>query len=646
VSGLEPGSTLGGYKILARLRAGAMGVLYLARRLGPAGFARPVAIKVIHEHLAQNKRFCRMFIAEAKLSAQIDDPHVVRVEEFGEADGRYFLVMEYVYGVSLAQALGVLRKRGGLPIDVCVAIAMDVASGLHAAHEAVDENGQPLGIVHRDVSPHNVLVSYKGHVKVIDFGIAKAKEGAGQTLTGSIRGKLAYMPPEQARSAKHVDRRADLYALGLILWEMLVGRRMFQGKSDIALLNMIRNPTIVPPSVANNRVPKVLDSVVMNLLEQDPELRPVSGVEVARMLAMAWPTATKVLAADIAAVMNVVREVATNAPAATVLPNEPDPDPTASGGGDEEDDAQLYGDEIKKGITLFDEGMSEAGEGAADVAATRGSNRDVNARAKAIDDDDPEPPGNKTAVMKKPVHPGLSVSARGPMNRPMGAPHAPPEIRQTMRLDSPSQPPAPPSSQPSPISQTAPSSQPSQPSHGPVSHPGSNGRPLDFDEITKNHQVQKRPDGSGALPIMPPESQPLLDIPPEAMQPPPKPAQPAIGKLLSAPVLTLLTVVFVALAVLMVMQCSKPNQNSSKQLTTSGNPNAPKTPIENAREAAAEGNSQAVRGYLEKGVRGGKASTEEVQLVMSACIQMGDTRCVDDVSKKYPSVPRPSSLGL
>src|SRR5687767_9052553 len=205
-----------------------MGVLYLARRVGPAGFARPVAIKVIHDHLAQNKRFCRMFIEEAKLSARIDDPHVVRVEEFGEAGGRYFLVMEYVHGVSLAQVLGVMRKRGGIPIPVGVAIAMQMTAGLHGAHEATDEEGAPLGIVHRDVSPHNVLVSYKGHVRIIDFGIAKARQqSGGNTLTGSLRGKLAYMPPEQARSAKHVDRRADLYAVGLVLWEMLVGKRMF-----------------------------------------------------------------------------------------------------------------------------------------------------------------------------------------------------------------------------------------------------------------------------------------------------------------------------------------------------------------------------------------------------------------------------------
>lgn len=291
-----------------------MGVLYVARREGRAGFARPVAIKVIHDHLAQNKRFGRMFIAEAQLSARIDDANVVRVEEFGEADGRYYLVMELVHGVSLAQALGVLKKRGGLPVDIAVAIAMGIASGLHAAHEATDEQGVPLGIVHRDVSPHNVLVSYRGYVKVIDFGVAKARETAGQTLTGALRGKLAYMPPEQARSAKHVDRRADIYALGLVLWEMLAGRRLFDGKSDLALLNQIRNPQIVAPSTVNARVPPELDAVVLRLLAPAPDDRPATAAQVARMLADAWPAVTKVLATDIAAVMNDVRTVATTTP--------------------------------------------------------------------------------------------------------------------------------------------------------------------------------------------------------------------------------------------------------------------------------------------------------------------------------------------
>jgi serine/threonine-protein kinase len=358
VNALEPGSTLGGYRILARLRAGAMGVLYLARRMGHAGFSRPVAIKVIHDHLAANKRFCRMFIDEAKLSARIDDPNVVRVEEFGQADGRYYLVMEYVHGASLAQTIAVLRKRGGIPIDQAVAIAMQIAGGLHGAHEATDEEGSPLGIVHRDVSPHNVIVSYKGYVRVIDFGIAKAKQVGGQTKTGSLRGKLAYMPPEQARSARTVDRRADLYGVGLVLWEMLTFRRVFDADTDIAILNQIRNPEIVPPSTFAKAVPKALDDIVMRTLANEPDQRPATGVALQRALADAFPAALRVLAGDLAGLMKNVRAAAD----------------AAAGKGD--DAASVYGEEVRGTLRTFGASMHEGLE-LADASDTRPSSPDL-----------------------------------------------------------------------------------------------------------------------------------------------------------------------------------------------------------------------------------------------------------------------------
>lgn len=349
---LEPGSTLGGYRILARLRAGAMGVLYLARRVGTSGFSRPVAIKVIHDHLAANSRFCRMFIDEAKLSARIDDPNVVRVEEFGQADGRYYLVMEYVHGASLAQTIAVLRKRGRIPIELAVAIAMQIAGGLHGAHEATDEEGVPLGIVHRDVSPHNVIVSFKGYVRVIDFGIAKAKQVGGQTKTGSLRGKLAYMPPEQARSARTVDRRADLYGVGLILWEMLTFRRVFDADTDIAILNQIRNPEILPPSKLAPAVPKALDDIVMRTLANDPNDRPATGAALQRALAEAVPAAARVTPGDLAALMTKVRAAAEAAA-------------TAKG----EDPSALYGEEVRGTLRTFGANMSES-IGTADVIDT------------------------------------------------------------------------------------------------------------------------------------------------------------------------------------------------------------------------------------------------------------------------------------
>ena len=341
MSTLEPGSALGGYRIIARLRAGAMGVLYLARRDGAAEFSRPVAIKVIHDHLAQNSRFCRMFIDEAKLSARIDHPNVVRVEEFGKADGRFYLVMEYVHGVSLAQVIGVLQAAGRMPIEHAVAIAIAVAGGLHGAHEATDDDGAPLAIVHRDVSPHNVLVSYTGAVRVIDFGIAKARQVGGQTRTGSLRGKLAYMPPEQARSARTVDRRADLYGLGLVLWEMLTFRRVFDADTDIAILNQIKNPMIVPPSALAPDVPRALDDIVMRTLAKDPGGRPQSGLHLQRALGDAYPKALSVLSTDLAALMAKVRARATA---------------LAEGN---EDPAGLYGGEIRRTLTIVGKQMHD-----------------------------------------------------------------------------------------------------------------------------------------------------------------------------------------------------------------------------------------------------------------------------------------------
>ena len=364
MNALEPGSTLGGYRILARLRAGAMGVLYLARRIGPAGFSRPVAIKVIHDHLALNKRFCRMFIDEAKLSARIDDPNVVRVDEFAQADGRYYLVMEYVHGASLAQTIAVLRKRGGIPIEQAVAIAIQMASGLHGAHQATDEEGAALGIVHRDVSPHNVLVSYKGSVRIIDFGIAKARQVGGQTKTGSLRGKLAYMPPEQARSARTVDRRADLYGVALVLWEMLTFRRVFDADTDIAILNQIRDPQILPPSTLAPAVPKALDDIVMRTLDNDPDKRPATGAALQRALADAVPGALRVLPGDLAALMKKVRVAAE----------------AVAGGGD---DASSYGEEVRGTLRTFGANMNDSVELAKDALSTRPSSPDLDEDAAA-----------------------------------------------------------------------------------------------------------------------------------------------------------------------------------------------------------------------------------------------------------------------
>ncbi len=279
-----------------------MATLFLARRRGAAGFSRHVAIKVVHPHLSDDASFVRMFIDEALLSARIEHPNVVHVIELGEERGMYFLAMEYVHGCTLAQLHRALVARGRtLSVPAAVAICMQIADGLHAAHETTGDDGQPLGVVHRDVSPQNVLVSFRGFVKLIDFGIAKSR-GRQQTATGTLKGKLRYMAPEQA-TGRAVDRRTDLYALGIVLWELLTGRRLFDGSDDFAVLEKVRAPHVVGPREIVPSVPEALDRVVLAALAPGLDDRPASVQAWRDALAAAVPEATSVSSSDIAAVL-------------------------------------------------------------------------------------------------------------------------------------------------------------------------------------------------------------------------------------------------------------------------------------------------------------------------------------------------------
>ncbi len=301
---LAPGDVLRDYTILAPIRSGGMGTLYLASRRGAAGFSRAVAIKVIRQDLAADPEFVRMFIEEARLCAAIHDPHVVHVEELAEERGSLFIVMEYVHGCALAQLLSELARVGRrLSPEIATAIAMHVAAGLHAAHEVTSEDGEKLGIVHRDVSPHNVLLARQGYVKLIDFGIAAA--GRGRSATGSLRGKIAYMSPEQA-SGDTVDHRTDIYALGVVLWEMLTGRRLFDAPNDAALLELVRAAKPAGPREIDPELPSALDEVVRLALAPAPERRPPSAKALRSMLMDAVPGALKVEAGDIAQLVSLV----------------------------------------------------------------------------------------------------------------------------------------------------------------------------------------------------------------------------------------------------------------------------------------------------------------------------------------------------
>ncbi|MCC7538555.1 MAG: serine/threonine protein kinase [Deltaproteobacteria bacterium] len=303
---IDVGRRVGDYEVVARLKAGGMATLYLARRHGAAGFSRHVAIKIVHPHLSEEPNFREMFVDEALLSARIDHPNVVRVEELGEVEGTYFLVMEYVHGCSLGTLSRELaaRKRRLSP-EIAVHIITRVADGLHAAHETLDDDGHSLGIVHRDVSPPNILLSYRGEVKLIDFGIAKARGRRQQTATGEFKGKFSYMSPEQA-CALPVDRRTDVYALGILLWEMIAGRRLFDAADDVEVLERVRKPYVPAPSTITPTVGPDLDAVVLDALAFRKEARPQTALELRQRLLEALPSAASIDHTHVAALLAAV----------------------------------------------------------------------------------------------------------------------------------------------------------------------------------------------------------------------------------------------------------------------------------------------------------------------------------------------------
>ena len=300
----RPGQRLGEYELLAKLRDGGMATLFLARRAGVAGFSRHVAIKVVHADLANDEQFRQMFLDEALLSSRIQHPNVVHVEELGRHGSAHFLVMEFVHGCSLSQMQRALLARGRrLSPAFAVRIAMHVAEALHAAHEARDDRGRLLNVVHRDVTPENVLLAYAGHVKLIDFGIAKAYGRRHRTQDGLLKGKFRYMAPEQALG-RPVDRRVDIYQLGIVAWEMLTLRRLFDAERDIDLLAAVQRPRVAPPSAYVDGIPGALDVALMRALDPEPGSRPPDAQTFARMLARALPAAHEVDAQALRALLH------------------------------------------------------------------------------------------------------------------------------------------------------------------------------------------------------------------------------------------------------------------------------------------------------------------------------------------------------
>ncbi|OJH40513.1 hypothetical protein BON30_12345 [Cystobacter ferrugineus] len=260
-----------------------MAEIYLATARGPEGFEKEVVIKRVRSFLSDDEGFVRMFIQEARLASRLNHANVVQIFDFDKHEDTYYLAMEYVRGTSLWNLRKRCREKGiRIPPVLVAYIGSQVAAGLHYAHRTRSPEGETLGLVHRDVTPHNVLLSFDGAVKLTDFGIAKA--GNKLTQPGVLKGKFAYMAPEQARGDE-VDARTDVFALGVVLWEMLTGGRLFDGESDVAVLRAVQESVIVPPARLNPDVPEVLNEVVCTALEREPAARYQSAGELERALA-------------------------------------------------------------------------------------------------------------------------------------------------------------------------------------------------------------------------------------------------------------------------------------------------------------------------------------------------------------------------
>lgn len=263
----------GQYLLLDRVAMGGMAEVFRAKRKGVEGFEKIVAVKRILPHLSDNKDFVEMFIDEAKMVAGLSHPNIAQIFDLGKIEDTYYIAMEYVDGKDLRAILERARRQERtIPVELAGLIAARVGSALAYAHRQKDDEGRELRIVHRDVSPPNILISTEGEVKLVDFGIAKAAIKATHTDSGSLRGKLLYMSPEQAWG-RPIDKRSDIFSLGLVLFEMLTGRCLFTGDSEMSILERVREARLISPSAINPAVPIELEAVITRALKKDPELR-------------------------------------------------------------------------------------------------------------------------------------------------------------------------------------------------------------------------------------------------------------------------------------------------------------------------------------------------------------------------------------
>jgi serine/threonine protein kinase len=263
----------GKFELIAHLATGGMAEIYLARQTSIAGFQKLLVIKRILPHLSREDVFVEMFLDEARIAAQINHPNVVQIYDLGCVEGQYFIAMEYLEGEGLSELMRQARKqRQPIPPMLAAGMALQMCEGLHHAHNMMGPDGEPLKVVHRDVNPQNIFVLYSGGVKLVDFGIAKAAKRFSQTSTGMLKGKYGYMSPEQIMNL-NLDSRSDVYSAGVVLWEMLTGRRLFRQSNELEILKAITEQDPPPPSNVLPTVPQALDEITMKALKRSRDLR-------------------------------------------------------------------------------------------------------------------------------------------------------------------------------------------------------------------------------------------------------------------------------------------------------------------------------------------------------------------------------------
>jgi len=274
IRGLSPGTRLGRYTVVRRVGSGGMAELYLARLDGPEGFVKPVALKLMHPHLSDDPHFAQMFLKEARIAATLEHPAIVQVLDVGEFGGEYFMALEFVHGKDLRRTLADLKAP--MPIGAALRVVLEVGRALHYAHRLRDSGGRALGIVHRDVSPSNVLLSFQGGVKLADFGVAKMAERSVATASGSLKGKLGYMSPEQCLQ-EQVDARSDVFSLGVVLYEATTGRRAFRAEQPVTVMNRVIDGDWVPPGRFVPDYPERLHEIIAHALAPDANDRYASA---------------------------------------------------------------------------------------------------------------------------------------------------------------------------------------------------------------------------------------------------------------------------------------------------------------------------------------------------------------------------------